>query len=93
MNDVMVSIRLPAKLLSEIKSLVENGYYMDISEAIRCIVRDKWISYKQPEIAEIQKLRQNIEEELKKKSEKIMRMEMITELEKIKKLIVGEKQK
>ncbi len=84
MTDVMVSIRLPESLFLELKRLAEKEHYMDISEQIRSIVRDKWLYYKQPELMELKKLREGIKKELKKKSEKMLRLEIIKELEKIK---------
>ena len=84
MHDIMVSIRLPESLLLELKSLAEREHYMDISEEIRSIVRDKWMHFKQPELTELKKLKEEIKKELKKKKEKIVRLEVIKELEEIK---------
>ncbi len=84
MNDVMVSIKIPESLLSELKNLVEKEHYMDISESIRSIVRDEWLHFKQPELMELKKLKDEMMTELKKKREKIVRLEIIKELEQIK---------
>lgn len=90
MNDVMVSIRIPAILLNELRDSVDKGHYMDISEAIRAIARDKWMQYKQPELMELKELRRGIEKELKKKTEKTVMKEVIAELKKIKEQIKDE---
>jgi len=90
MNDIMVSIRLPESLLLELKTLAEKNHYMDISEEIRSIVRTKWMHFKQPELMELRKLKEEIKTELKKKREKLVRLELINELEEIKKEIKKE---
>ncbi|MEA2036658.1 MAG: hypothetical protein U9O94_04065 [Nanoarchaeota archaeon] len=84
MKDIMVSIRMPETLLSELKSWAEEEHYMDVSEQIRTIVRDKWIEDKQPELMQLKKLREDIGKELKEKREKIVTRELARELEKIK---------
>jgi Arc/MetJ-type ribon-helix-helix transcriptional regulator len=84
MNDIIVSIRLPESLLKELKELAEKHHYMDVSEEIRSIVRDKWLHFKQPELQELKKLKEDIKKELAKKKEKIVRLEVINELEQIK---------
>ena len=63
---------------------------MDISEEVRSIVRDEWLHFKQPELIELKKLKGEIMEELKKKRAKIVRLEVIKELEKIKEEIEKE---
>ena len=63
---------------------------MDTSEGIRSIVRDSWTKFENPELEELKKLREDIKKELKKKTEKIIRREVIEELEKIKEMIKEE---
>ncbi|MBW2974587.1 hypothetical protein KY366_02620 [Candidatus Woesearchaeota archaeon] len=90
MDEVMVSVRLPGSLLSELKRSAEKDHYMDISEEIRSIVRDRWLSSRNPELEELRKLKQDIKEELRKRSEKLVKLEIISELESIKKEIKKE---
>ena len=90
MNDVMVSIRMPKSLASELKSLIGKNHFLDLSEEVRSIVRQKWTSVTNPELFEIKKLRENIEAEIKKKSAKRIDEEVAKELEKIKSQIKSE---
>jgi len=87
MDDIIVSIKIPEQMLDRLKELVEKGNYMDTSEGIRCIVRDKWFEFQSPELSEIKNLRQDIKEKLVKKSEKAAKQEVIEELKKIKELL------
>lgn len=90
MNDIMVSTRIPESLLIEIKKQLEKEGYMDISEGIRSIVRDKWLQSEHTELTELKKLREDIKEEVKKKTEKTVAKGVISELMKIKELIKEE---
>jgi len=90
MNDIMVSIRIPESLLLELKAYVEKEHFMDMSEAVRNIVRKKWLYFDQPQLGEIKKIREDIKEGVKKKSEKIVMGKIFEELEKIKEQIKEE---
>ncbi|MFH1053197.1 MAG: hypothetical protein V1740_02155 [Candidatus Woesearchaeota archaeon] len=83
MNDVIVSIRIPESLLNKLKEQAEKDSYMDISEEIRSIVRNKWLFFQQPELMEIKKLRKDISDQLKEKREKSIMREVVKELNKI----------
>ena len=84
MNDVMVSVRMPKSLALELKELVRPNHFLDLSEEVRGIVREKWVSAINPELFEIKKLRENIEAEIRKKSTKKIEEEVAKEREKIK---------
>ena len=90
MNDVIVSIRIPERLLSVLQKLVENGYYMDVSEVLRSIVRERWMYSKHPELEELRKLREDIKKGVTKKTEKIVMQQVMEELNKIKDLVKDE---
>ena len=83
-SDIMVSIRMPKSLSGELKILMEKEHFMDLSECIRSIARQKWSEHAQPEIFEIKKLRENIETEIREKSLKKIQQEVAKELDKIK---------
>ena len=87
MNDVIVSIRLPEKLLSKFKEVISEEDYLDTSEGIRTIVRDNWTSFKNPQLEEIRSLREDIKKELRRKKEKIASEEVISELQRIKEMV------
>jgi Arc/MetJ-type ribon-helix-helix transcriptional regulator len=84
MKDTMVSIRIPGSLLEELKAIAQTEHYMDVSEEIRSIVRDRWLQAKQPELEELKKLKEDIKRGLETKKERLVRIELIRELEKIK---------
>lgn len=45
MNDTIVSIRLPTTLIQELKDLAKKNHYMDFSEQLRDIIRQKHTKY------------------------------------------------
>jgi len=90
LNDVLVSVRMPESLLLELKKLAEKEHFMDISEEIRSITRKNWFKFTHPELMVIEKLREDISTEVKKKSEKEITKRVINELNEIKKEITKE---
>ena len=84
MTDIMVSIRMPKSLASELKQLTGRMHFLDLSEHVRSIIRQKWIEMQNPQLAEIKKLREEIESEVRKKSTAKIQEEVARELEKIK---------
>ena len=60
---------------------------MDVSEEIRSITRKNWFKFTHPELIEIERLRKDILNEVKKKSEKEITKRVIKELNEIKKEI------
>ena len=85
MSDTIVSIRMPNSLASKLKILSKKKNFLDLSEMIRSIVRNKWIEASSQELMQVKKLRADISEELKKKTMDKVRQELVQELEKIKK--------
>ena len=83
----MVSIRMPRSLLEELKKLKATMHFMDLSEELRSIVREKYLESKDPYLYEVKKLRQEIFNELQDKYLKKARKRVIEELNKIKKEI------
>ncbi len=90
MDDVLVSIRMPQSLLSELKKLAKREHYMDLCEGIRSIVRKNWLKSLYPELMEIRRLRKDILHELKKRKEKEITRRVASELRIIRKKIRGE---
>lgn len=50
MKDVIVSIRLPSSLTKELKDLAKANHYVDLSEQLRDVIRQKTITYLEPKI-------------------------------------------
>jgi Arc/MetJ-type ribon-helix-helix transcriptional regulator len=63
-TDVLVSLRIPAVLLDELKELQEKEHFMDLSELVRRVVRKRWLGSKDPILREIRELRAELREEL-----------------------------
>jgi Arc/MetJ-type ribon-helix-helix transcriptional regulator len=82
--DVMVSIRMPKSLANELKQLTEEMYFLDLSEHVRSVVRQKWMEMQNPQLSEIKKLREDIEAQVRRKSAEKIQEEVARELEKIK---------
>jgi len=48
MADKLVSIRMPNPLITELKSLVKKNHYLDLSEELRSIIRQRARTYLNP---------------------------------------------
>ena len=48
MSDKIVSVRMPSTLVKELKVLVEHNHYLDVSEQIRSVLRNKMMDYRYP---------------------------------------------
>ena len=84
MNDVMATIRMPRSMAQQLRELAKRRHFLDISEEVRSIVRQKWISLTSPELFELKKLRENIEHQIRQSASKKINEEVARELEKIK---------
>lgn len=60
MKDTIVSVRMPSTLVKELKDLAEKNHYMDLSEELRSVIRDKVIYHisrkDTPQSAETEKI-------------------------------------
>ncbi|RMF55869.1 hypothetical protein D6745_00920 [Candidatus Woesearchaeota archaeon] len=68
MSNSLVSIRIPYSLFQELKEAAKKDHFLDVSEAVRSIVRKKWLEEKDPQLFELRKLRKEISSKLKEKS-------------------------
>ncbi|MBI4438941.1 hypothetical protein HY640_03355 [Candidatus Woesearchaeota archaeon] len=85
MKDILVTIKIPESLLEELRKTAETDHYMDLSEAIRSIVRRNWAISSEPYLHEVRKLREDITASVQEKSRKIAEQMLIEELKKIRK--------
>jgi metal-responsive CopG/Arc/MetJ family transcriptional regulator len=90
-NNSLVSIRIPKSLFLELQKVSSQNHYLDVSEQVRSIVREKWQEAKDPQAYHLKKLRKEIVESLKSKTEENAQAKLIQELERIKASIVGER--
>jgi hypothetical protein len=70
---------MPSSLVKELKILTEQNHFLDTSEFIRSLLRDKWLEQKDP--AALKKYR------VKKQLKKIAEPEQITALKKTLKIL------
>ncbi len=77
----IVSIRVPKKMLQDLKKSANKGYCLDLSEHLRSIIRKKTLEYAFPYKSEIAKIQSelNKNEELKRKRAK---KELLQEIQK-----------
>ncbi len=59
--DKIVSVRMPASLVSELKLLSKEQHYLDTSEAIRSLLRYKWMEHKKPQKAKVLEVKKSLE--------------------------------
>ena len=78
MSDMIVTVRVPKSLLYELRRVSSEDHFLDLSEAVRSILRKNWISSSDKNIYEIGKLREEIAESIKAKS-RLMAEQMLTE--------------
>lgn len=75
---------MPKSLFLELQKLAEQNHYLDVSEQVRSIVRDKWQESKDPQAYQIKKLRRDIAGAVKNKTETAAQEQLIKELDRIK---------
>lgn len=63
---MIVSFRIPNSLVKQLKESAVTENYLDLSELIRNIVRKNWLVSKDPVFYEIQKLRQELIDEMRR---------------------------
>jgi len=79
-DDVIVGVRMPKRLLLALKAVSEKRHFLDTSEAVRSMVRQRWLEatgpelkkkvlFKEKEIKEIQ--RKRLLEKIRKLSEEL----------------------
>ncbi|HIJ03621.1 MAG: hypothetical protein QS99_C0015G0035 [archaeon GW2011_AR4] len=86
MANSLVSLRLPESLVKELKTCSDKDHYLDLSEAIRSIVRDKWLEYKDPQAYHLKRLRKEISESYREEVIKKNQEGLIKELETIREM-------
>ncbi len=48
MPDQIVSVRMPVTLINELKQLAEKNHFLDVSEEVRSLLREKWQEHSDP---------------------------------------------
>ncbi|MBS3164835.1 ribbon-helix-helix protein, CopG family [Candidatus Woesearchaeota archaeon] len=65
MTEVLVSIRLPSEMARELRKLAERRRYLDVSEALRDIIRQRWHRDEQPLLYELDRMRVELKQEMR----------------------------
>lgn len=60
MSDQVVSVRMPVSLVEELKELAEKNHYMDVSEELRSVLREKWLSHKDPYKVHLSEIKESV---------------------------------
>jgi Arc/MetJ-type ribon-helix-helix transcriptional regulator len=60
MADMIVSVRMPVSMIDELKELAEKNHFLDVSEEIRSLLRDKHREYNDPYSTKLLAIRETI---------------------------------
>ena len=66
MTEVLVSVRIPRKLDRKLKEAAMDKHYLDVSEAVRSIIRQRWFLEKDPVIYQLDRIKDEINAEIHK---------------------------
>ena len=79
MTERVISIKMPASLVQELKQLTKQHHYIDLSEQVRSIVRQKSLQYMTGP-ADLQQLRESIEQQIKANTTQLKKEQILKEL-------------
>jgi metal-responsive CopG/Arc/MetJ family transcriptional regulator len=76
---------MPQALLEELKEVSIKNHYLDVSEALRSLLREKWLEEKSPYQAKISEIRKHVstitdDEKLKAMKKTLRLLEELNEL-------------
>jgi Arc/MetJ-type ribon-helix-helix transcriptional regulator len=60
MPDQIVSVRMPVAMIGELRELAEKNHFLDVSEELRSLLRDKWLENKDPYSTKLLAIRETI---------------------------------
>ena len=78
----VVSVRMPSSLVHELKDFAQKNHFMDVSDELRYIIKQKMIEQIDPFAFQIQRLKDEIRGEVSKKSQ-MDRVRFVEELNKL----------
>lgn len=74
MAEKIVSVKMPPSLVTELRTLTEKHHYIDLSEQVRSIVRQKCLKYSQQESdGLLHDIERQIKESNQQRKEQILR--------------------
>jgi len=74
---------MPPSLVEELKSLSKKKHFLDLSEEVRSVVRQKYLEQQDPYLFQIKKLKKEIKDGIEQKT----KQRVISELNEIKKSV------
>ena len=66
MTEDIVSFRINAELIKELKEIVKDGHYLDLSELIRTIVRKRFMLERYPVAYELDNIKNELKAEFRR---------------------------
>ena len=85
--DPIVSVKMPNSLLLEMKQLIKQDHYLDMSEAVRSIVRKGCLKYTNPVTSEIKEIKEHLKQDLVLEQQTTQKQALLEEL---RRLVSGE---
>jgi Arc/MetJ-type ribon-helix-helix transcriptional regulator len=82
-RETIVSVRMPRTLVQELRILAAKNHYMDLSEELRSVIREKCLQYIEPYQHELKKIREEIEKEFLTKKTIDNKKQLIQDLKRI----------
>lgn len=78
-KNYMISVRLPSSLVEEVKDVSKKDHYLDLSEAVRSIIRNNWLKNKDPISFQLRRMRKEINATINQKNQE----QLLNELKRI----------
>ncbi len=79
-SEVLVTVRMPASLVSALKSRTAAEHYTDFSEQLRSIIRKQSLAYLNPLPRELEQLKEHLKMELLEENERARKEELLASL-------------
>lgn len=83
MAERIVSVKMPGSLVRELHTLREQHHYLDLSEQLRSIVRQKCLALTNPYTEELRRLRSDLEQDAVQSTNQNAREQVLKELIKL----------
>jgi Arc/MetJ-type ribon-helix-helix transcriptional regulator len=81
-RNIIVSVRMPRSMADELHLLAKKNHFLDVSEEIRTIIREKTAAYSQPYSLEVKKIITDIRGEISSKEQEKKKL-LVTNLKKL----------
>ncbi|MEM3373963.1 MAG: ribbon-helix-helix domain-containing protein [Candidatus Woesearchaeota archaeon] len=60
MPDKIISVRMPKSLINELKELADKNHYLDVSEEVRALLRQKYLEHQDPYSIKLMAIKESI---------------------------------